>query len=242
MKLNLRSNGIIRRTIVRRINNAQFKLGRLRRSAGLLRRIFPERVLINREQAVVTVTSTLLLIIDDYRRLTPFYYLDRLLLYLVIPLVVIVLFQRRRPAEYGFGWGDWRIGLILTAAGIVLMTPVILYLAFRVPAMQSYYQHGNDWWIIGKIGLDLIGWEFIFRGWILFSYAKKYGPDALWLQAVPFALAHLGKPELETLSTIFGGFAFGWIAWRTRSFVYPLLIHWYIAVLISAASSGLLGL
>ena len=59
----------------------------------------------------------------------------------------------------------------------------------------------------------------------------EFGAEALWLQAVPFAIAHIGKPEIETLSTIFGGFAFGWVAWRTRSFVYPFLIHWYIATL-----------
>jgi Type II CAAX prenyl endopeptidase Rce1-like len=48
------------------------------------------------------------------------------------------------------------------------------------------------------------------------------------VHAVPFALAHLTKPPLETLSTIFGGMAFWWVAWRTRSFVYPFLIHLYI--------------
>ena len=61
--------------------------------------------------------------------------------------------------------------------------------------------------------LDLFGWEFFFRGFILFAYARKFGPHAIWLQAVPFALAHIGKPEVETLSTIFGGFAL-WAGWH----------------------------
>jgi uncharacterized protein len=52
---------------------------------------------------------------------------------------------------------------------------------------------------------------------------------------------HIGKPEIETLSTIFGGFAFGWIAYRTRSFLYPFLIHWYIFTLIVLVSSGTIG-
>jgi len=39
---------------------------------------------------------------------------------------------------------------------------------------------------------------------------------------------HLGKPEVETLSTIFGGAAFGFVAWQTQSFLYPFLIHWFI--------------
>ena len=106
--------------------------------------------------------------------------------------------------------------------------------------MTNYYKplvNGLPWLTF----LDLIGWEFFFRGWILFGYARKFGAEALWLQAVPFALAHIGKPEIETLSTIFGGFAFGWVAWRTRSFLYPFLIHWYIATLIILVSAGVLG-
>jgi membrane protease YdiL (CAAX protease family) len=106
--------------------------------------------------------------------------------------------------------------------------------------MQNYYKPmvaGLPW----STFLDLFGWEFIFRGWLLFGYARKFGPEALWLQAVPFALAHMGKPELETLSTIFGGFAFGWVAWRTKSFVYPLLIHWFVASFLIVVAAGLLG-
>jgi membrane protease YdiL (CAAX protease family) len=106
--------------------------------------------------------------------------------------------------------------------------------------MKTYYQpflNGLPWTTF----LDLIGWEFFFRGWILFVYARKFGPEALWLQAVPFALAHIGKPEVETLSTIFGGFAFGWVAWRTKSFVWPFLIHWFIATFIILVAAGSIG-
>ena len=101
--------------------------------------------------------------------------------------------------------------------------------------MQEYYKYSQDG-LIWKKALELFGWEYLFRGWILFGYARKYGPDALWIQAVPFAVAHLGKPEVETLSTIFGGFAFGWVAWRTGSFVYSFLIHWFIAIFIVIVS------
>jgi membrane protease YdiL (CAAX protease family) len=79
-------------------------------------------------------------------------------------------------------------------------------------------------------GVDLFGWEFIWRGLMLFAFARYFGPGpAIFLQAVPFAFMHLGKPEVETLSTIFGGAAFGFVAWQSGSFVYPWLIHWFIA-------------
>ena len=79
-------------------------------------------------------------------------------------------------------------------------------------------------------GVDLFGWEFMWRGLMLFTFARYFGPGpAILLQAVPFAFMHLGKPEVETLSTIFGGAVFGLIAWQSQSFIYPWLIHWFIA-------------
>jgi membrane protease YdiL (CAAX protease family) len=205
-----------------------------------MKALIGEKLVFDWKIVTITIVSTLLLVVDAYHRLTPHKYLDRVLLYLVIPLVFILLIFRENPVRYGFGLGDWRAGLAITVFGILLMAPVIWYLGTSDPGMNAYYEdqlRGLPWTTF----LDLIGWEFFFRGWILFGYARKFGPEALWLQAVPFALAHVGKPEVETLSTIFGGFAFGWVAWRTRSFVYPFLIHWFIATFIILVAGGALG-
>ena len=188
----------------------------------------------------ITIASTLLLMVDHYHRMTPYKYLDRLILYFFIPIMFILIVFRENLHDNGLTFGDWKAGLIITVAGILLMAPVIWYLGKSDPSMTDYYKpyvNGLPWTTF----LDLIGWEFFFRGWILFGYARKFGPEALWLQAVPFALAHIGKPEVETLSTIFGGFAFGWIAWRTRSFLYPFLLHWFIGTFIILVAAGVLG-
>lgn len=188
----------------------------------------------------ITIASTLLLMADYYHHLTVHKYWDRVILYLIVPLLIIILIFRENPREYGFSLGDWKAGLLITLAGILLMAPVIWYLGKSNPGMRDYYKpfvDGLPWTTF----LDLIGWEFFFRGWILFGYARKFGAEALWLQAVPFALAHLSKPEVETLSTIFGGFVFGWIAWRTRSFLYPFLIHWFILTFVVLVAAGIVG-
>ena len=187
----------------------------------------------------ITIVTSLLLMVDYYHQLTPDKGYDRTILYLLIPLFIILVVFRDNPRDYGFTFGDWKIGLLLTALGILLIAPV-LWLVGRGASMQDYYKPqlaGLPW----NTFIDLFGWEFMFRGFILFAYARKFGPEALWLQAVPFALAHIGKPEIETLSTIFGGFAFGWVAYRTRSFVYPFLIHWFVASFTIIVAAGLLG-
>lgn len=195
---------------------------------------------IDRKVAAVTIVSTLLLIVYYYHDITPSTEINQTILFLLAPLLFIIFVFRESPRDYGFTLGDWRAGLVITIGGIVLMTPVIWFLAKLDPSSQSYYQNMTanlPWNTLGQI----LGWEFIFRGFITFGYARKFGADALWIQAVPFALLHIGKPEIETLSTIFGGFAFGWIAYRTRSFLYPFLIHWYIFTLIVLVASGTIG-
>lgn len=205
----------------------------------MLRQIF-QPLGIDRKIAIITIVSTLLLIVYSYHHITPSDGINQTILFLLVPLILIIFIFRESPREYGFTLGDWRMGLVLTLGGIALMTPIIWFLAKLDPSSQSYYQNmtaGLPW----NTFLQIFGWEFLFRGFITFGYARKFGVNALWIQAVPFALMHLGKPEIETLSTIFGGFAFGWIAYRTRSFIYPFLIHWYIFTLIVLAASGTLG-
>ncbi len=204
-----------------------------------LRRILGERLSFDWRVVGATVAATLLLMVDAYHRLTPNKGYDRLILYLVIPLALIILAFRDNPTAYGLSLGDWRLGLLLTVGSIILIAPV-LWLVARGGAMKSYYAPqvvGLPW----NTFIDLFGWEFFFRGFILFTYARKMGANALWLQAMPFALAHIGKPEVEALSTVFGGFVFGWIAYRTRSFLYPFLIHWFVASFTIVVAAGLLG-
>lgn len=156
---------------------------------------------------------------------------DRIVFYLIIPLIVILLF-REKPVDYGFGFGNWQEGLLWTAGACIGMA-IILWGVARTDSMQAYYSvraAPQPWRVIYLTGVDLLGWEFIWRGFLLFGMARVLGVGpAIWLQAVPFAFMHLGKPEIETITTIFGGAAFGFVAWRTNSFVYPFLIHWFIA-------------
>ncbi len=213
------------------------------------------RLLLDWKVALLTIVSTILLMLDYYHyplvpwtKIIPAWditglsvkILDRTFLYFIVPMVIIILVFKQKPGDFGFGLGDWKIGLLLTLLGIILITPILWLVSRGNVAMQNYYKPMVSGLPFSTL-LDLFGWEFLFRGWLLFGYAQKFGPEAIWLQAVPFALAHLGKPEIETLSTIFGGFAFGWVAWRTRSFIYPLLIHWFVASFTIIVAAGLLG-
>lgn len=203
------------------------------------RRLFYPGLQFEPKIVIITIFSTLALTVAHYH--TAWRPYDGVLLFLVLPLAIIFFVFRENPGDYGFQLGDWKAGLVLTFGALIFILPVLWWVVKANPAMQNYYRPLLKPSLPLYTFLDLVGWEFLFRGWILFGYARKFGPDALWLQAVPFAIAHFGKPEVETLSTIFGGFVLGWIAWRAKSFLYPLLIHWAIFTFVVLAAGGLFG-
>lgn len=206
----------------------------------MTRKLFSINARLDWRIAVLTVVSTLIILVERYNQLTKWETLDRFLLFFVLPMAIVLFVFRENPREYGFQLGDWRAGLVLTIGSIVLIAPVLYFLARSDPSMKAYYN-----WQLQLLPwqtmVELFAWEFLFRGFLLFGYARKFGPEAIWLQAVPFALAHIGKPEVETLSTIFGGFVFGWIAYRTRSFLYPFFIHFFVASFTIIVAAGVLG-
>ena len=70
-----------------------------------------EKLVFDGKVAAVTIVSTLLLMIDHYYTITAYKYWDRVILYLLIPLLWTILLFRDDPRDYGFAFGDWKLGL-----------------------------------------------------------------------------------------------------------------------------------
>ncbi|MDH4137572.1 MAG: CPBP family intramembrane metalloprotease [Anaerolineae bacterium] len=194
--------------------------------------------------AVILISSTLILIGSHYHTLLGDETLSALVFYFLIPVGIVLLAFRDDPRDYGLSLGDWRKGLLYSAGGIVLMAVVIVGLA-QSEEFRQYYARST---LAGaqpreilefalRQGIYMFSWEFVFRGYMLFGLKERFGPLALWIQAIPFAIMHLGKPELETLSTIFGGAAFGYIDLKSRSILPSVLIHWAIYMMMVAVAS-----
>lgn len=160
-------------------------------------------------------------------------YLAAFVLMFAIPALVVRLAWRKPLAAFGFTPGDWRQGLRLVA----VLAPVMLlaaWLGSLDPAMQAEYPQARSALVSLPLFLLLegaylvyyLGWEFLFRGFMLFGLAKSYSAlAAILIQTIPSTLVHIGKPFNETFSAIFAGLLFGFVAWRTRSILYPLILH-----------------
>lgn len=179
------------------------------------------------------IVSTLILVYSHYHNTEENFTRNMVGLYFILPMLLVLFVFRESPAAYGFQPGHWKLGLAISAAAIIAIT-LLLPFVLRMDEFKQYYavSTGPVSTFVLNTTASMLGWEFFFRGFLLFALARIAGPYAILLQAVPFTLAHFGKPELETLSCIFGGSAFGWLAWRTKSFLYPFLIHTYLSVMI----------
>jgi membrane protease YdiL (CAAX protease family) len=113
------------------------------------------------------------------------------------------------------------------------MTPVLMLLAGR-PDFRAYYSPDlasiPD--LIVTSTLDLLPAEFLLRGLLMFALIRVIGPIGLLVVQIPFVLVHIGKPEIELFSTLFGGFVYAWVDWRTGSILWSALAHIYIVTML----------
>lgn len=163
----------------------------------------------------------------------------RFVLFLIVPLAVVLLVLRDDPSRYALQLGDWRWGVALLGAGIVVMTPIILALA-SLPEFQAYYGAATEP-IGGRLVnhlVELIPAEFLLRGFLMFALWRRIGALALVVVQVPFVLTHVGKPDVELWSTFVGGMVFAWLDWRTGSILWSALGHVYVLTLMVVAVGG----
>jgi membrane protease YdiL (CAAX protease family) len=204
-------------------------------------------------RSTVAITVMVLVVIFDYSRtfvppeliafdrnpaMQRIQALDRLLLFIVVPLAIVLLAFRDRPSRYGLRLGDWRWGLGLAIAGCAVMTPIVLGLA-AAPDFRDYY--APSWSslpdVLATNTIDLGAAEFLFRGFLMLTLVRAIGPIGVLVATLPFVFTHLTKPELELVSTIAGGMAYGWLTWRTGSILWGALAHTYILTLVMWAAA-----
>ena len=150
----------------------------------------------------------------------------------VLPVAALILIFKRRPASIGLGVGDWRFALAITAAYLPLVIAGTWVLSDSA-AFQLQYPHFRpaaiDWTTFALYELLFLaywmGWEYLWRGFVLFGTAHTLGLYAIFVQAVPFSILHLDKPLAEAVLSLIGGVALGALVWRCRSFWVAVPIH-----------------
>jgi membrane protease YdiL (CAAX protease family) len=153
-----------------------------------------------------------------------------------VPIAMMALGFGPPLARCGLSWGRARRDAHWIALGLAAVVVLAAVLA-RVPSVQAYYpRHGLVkteplLWLPSTLAFAAYGfaWEALFRGFLLLGIAPRFGLAAVFMQTVPFALAHLDKPPIEAWLAIPAGVFFGLVALRTRSVLPGFLLHFTLS-------------
>ena len=151
----------------------------------------------------------------------------------VVPALILLVGFRWSPREAGLGLGDWKLatGLALGYLPLVLLGTWVLSDGQAFQAQYPHFFGAKESWgvFLAYEALFLfywIGWEYLWRGFVLFGTAPALGaPLAIVVQTVPFAILHAQKPPAEAYLSVLGGLALGALVWRCRSFWIAVPIH-----------------
>jgi membrane protease YdiL (CAAX protease family) len=156
----------------------------------------------------------------------------------LLPAVLGCVLWDERPSAWGLALGQQKLaGSIVSLALFAALLPVLAY-ASRLPFISAVHplsglaaKHRNALIIYEAcLLLYMAGWEFFFRGFLLFGLKKRVGDAAIYLQVVPYAAMYLGGSQVEALGAIPAGIALGLLAARTGSVWYGIILHWLCAL------------
>jgi len=150
----------------------------------------------------------------------------------LVPIAILKWGFKTSWKGMGLGAGDYSFALKMTAIylPLVLVGTWILSDSTEFQASYPHYSAAAHHWKPFLIYESLflfywLGWEYLWRGFVLFGTARSFGIMAIFIQAMPFALLHFNKPLPEALLSIVGGVAIGALVWRSRSFWIAVPIH-----------------
>jgi membrane protease YdiL (CAAX protease family) len=126
---------------------------------------------------------------------------------------------------------------------LLIMLPMIIAASFNEGFLKQYpmYKTSGAHEYLGvpeavtvagyelAYGLDFVTVEYFFRGFLVIGMARVLGRGAVLPMAVLYCFLHFGKPAGEAISSIFGGYILGVIAYETKSIWGGIIIHMGIA-------------
>lgn len=167
---------------------------------------------------------------------------------LLIPLIIVYwLYDKQYKHWYGFALNSFSLKPYFIMLGI--MVPIVIGASFHPSFSNAYPQYSptfaHQWFnvpewvtVIGyeiAYGADFITVEFLFRGFFILGMMHYTGRSTILATATMYCFLHLGKPAGEAISSIFGGYILGTLAYQTRIIWGGVIVHLGIAWLMEIA-------
>ena len=162
------------------------------------------------------------------------------LLLFAAPALLIRLVLREPLATFGLTLGRPRVWAREAALLGVILLPVAIAIARTTSLGAAYPVYRpvltEPWLLLPSTlgwGIYFFAWEFFFRGFLLLGLKQRLGNLSLFLQLIPFVMAHYPKSELESFAALGGGLVFGVLALRGGTFLGAFFLHWALATAIN---------
>jgi len=111
--------------------------------------------------------------------------------------------------------------------------PDFLSMYPKLKSIKSFLAvHDSPWYKLLyelSYGIDFVGIELFFRGFLVLAFIKWAGKDAILPMACFYCTIHFGKPLGECISSFFGGLILGVVTYHTRTILGGLIVHLGIA-------------
>lgn len=160
----------------------------------------------------------------------------------MLPLIV---FHRYfpQPNSRNYGLGNFRFDWSPYVTMLAVMLPIIVLASFNGSFLRQYPMYKTSQAHVAldvtefvtaliyelAYGADFITVEMLFRGFFVIGMIHVLGRDAILPMAVIYCFLHFAKPAGEAVSSIFGGYLLGTIAYETRSIWGGIIVHIGIA-------------
>ncbi len=154
-------------------------------------------------------------------------------LYGLIPFLIIVFVFRRPLYHYGFS-GDNLAKSLLWWIPIAVVIITLSYFGSRTKKnLAMYPQIRVSEWNVGLVIVSALGWiaylvgyEFMFRGYLLFSCLESFGYwPAIVINICLYSLFHIHKGPREAIGSLFFGFLLCYLTLHLGSFWFAIIIH-----------------
>lgn len=157
-----------------------------------------------------------------------------------IPLFVMAWFFEKKRENFGINknsidlWPYWQI--------LMVVFPMVVIASFE-SGFSNYYPiyrryeitdtnnitNVPNWllavWFELAYGADFFNVEFLFRGLLVIGVSQVIGKEAILPMVGAYCFLHFGKPIGECVSSVFGGYLLGVIAFYTRNIWGGVIVH-----------------
>lgn len=169
----------------------------------------------------------------------------------LIPLYLIYrIFDKNKDIPfYGFSFKNFNLKIAVLLAFIAI---TISYIGSNIASISEYYpilnrtaykSFASHYQLPNLLTasifesaymFDFMMVELFFRGFMIFGFIKIFGKDAILPVATLYAVIHFGKPLPETISSFFGAYILGIVAYSQKNIGIGIVLHCVLALAMEA--------